>query len=121
MSALKQQMIVMMTSRNFILYKCNCPGKVHDVPYGIHQKIELQGHKFTCKICKQAITFFKNIPRKVKLMKQETRNYSLRMPLELKERLDNLSKNLSKPKSSIVREALEAYLNEIEDFSFKDR
>ncbi|EAH7508372.1 ribbon-helix-helix domain-containing protein [Campylobacter coli] len=40
------------------------------------------------------------------------------MPLELKERLDNLSKNLSKPKSSIVREALEAYLNEIEDFSF---
>ncbi|EEY5653019.1 CopG family transcriptional regulator, partial [Campylobacter coli] len=27
------------------------------------------------------------------------------MPLELKERLDNLSKNLSKPKSSIVREA----------------
>ncbi len=51
-------------------------------------------------------------------MKQETRNYSLRMPLELKKRLDNLSKNLSKPKSSIVREALEAYLNEIEDFSF---
>ncbi|EAH9680977.1 bacteriohemerythrin [Campylobacter coli] len=42
----------------FYLYKCNCPGKVHDVPYGIHQKIELQGHKFTCKICKQAITFF---------------------------------------------------------------
>ncbi|EMF1292494.1 ribbon-helix-helix domain-containing protein [Campylobacter coli] len=51
-------------------------------------------------------------------MKQETRNYSLRMPLELKKHLDNLSKNLSKPKSSIVREALEAYLNEIEDFSF---
>ncbi len=43
----------------FYLYKCNCPGKVHDVPYGIHQKIELQGHKFTCKTCKQAIKFYK--------------------------------------------------------------
>ncbi|MBT0863705.1 bacteriohemerythrin [Campylobacter coli] len=42
----------------FYLYKCNCPGKIHDVPYGIHQKIELQGNKFTCKTCKQAIVFF---------------------------------------------------------------
>ncbi|EAI0045886.1 hemerythrin family non-heme iron protein, partial [Campylobacter jejuni] len=25
----------------------------------IHQKIELQGHKFTCKTCKQAIKFYK--------------------------------------------------------------
>ncbi|EGK7561592.1 bacteriohemerythrin [Campylobacter coli] len=42
----------------FYLYKCDCPGKIHDVPYGIHQKIELQGNKFTCKTCKQAIVFF---------------------------------------------------------------
>ncbi|HEB9415806.1 TPA: bacteriohemerythrin [Campylobacter coli] len=42
----------------FYLYKCNCLGKIHDVPYGIHQKIELQGNKFTCKTCKQAIVFF---------------------------------------------------------------
>ncbi|ECO6998893.1 bacteriohemerythrin [Campylobacter jejuni] len=43
----------------FYLYTCNCPGKIHDVPYSIHQKIELQGHKFTCKTCKQAIKFYK--------------------------------------------------------------
>ncbi|PCM56862.1 hemerythrin family non-heme iron protein, partial [Campylobacter sp. BCW_8712] len=43
----------------FYLYTCNCPGKIHDVPYNIHQKIELQGHKFTCKTCKQIIKFYK--------------------------------------------------------------
>ena len=51
-------------------------------------------------------------------MKLNLKNFSFKMPAELKERLDNLSKNLSKPKSTIVKEALEAYLNEIEDFSF---
>ena len=51
-------------------------------------------------------------------MKQDVKTYSFRMPLDLKERLDNLSKNLSKPKSTIIKEAIEAYLNEIEDFSF---
>ncbi|WP_144674324.1 bacteriohemerythrin [Campylobacter jejuni] len=43
----------------FYLYICNCLGKIHDVPYNIHQKIELQAHKFTCKTCKQAIKFYK--------------------------------------------------------------
>ncbi|EOA7138919.1 CopG family transcriptional regulator [Campylobacter jejuni] len=47
-------------------------------------------------------------------MKRNVKTYSFRMPLELKERLDNLSK----PKSTIVKEAIEAYLNEVEDFSF---
>lgn len=51
-------------------------------------------------------------------MKRNVKTYSFTMPLELKERLDNLSKNLSKPKSTIVKEAIEAYLNEVEDFSF---
>ena len=50
-------------------------------------------------------------------MKTEMKNYSLKLPSTLKKRLDALSKNLSKPKSAIVREAIEAYLNEIEDFS----
>ncbi|EAL3694636.1 ribbon-helix-helix domain-containing protein [Campylobacter jejuni] len=45
-------------------------------------------------------------------MKRNVKTYSFRMPLELKERLDNLSKNLSKPKSTIVKEAIEAYLND---------
>ncbi|MCR2056355.1 bacteriohemerythrin [Campylobacter helveticus] len=43
----------------FYLYICDCPGKVHDVPYAIHQKMELQGKKFICKNCKQAIRFHK--------------------------------------------------------------
>ncbi|HDZ4945097.1 ribbon-helix-helix domain-containing protein [Campylobacter jejuni] len=51
-------------------------------------------------------------------MKHNAKTYSFKIPLELKERLDNLSKNLSKPKSVIVKEAIEAYLNEVEDFSF---
>ncbi|EAK0997221.1 ribbon-helix-helix domain-containing protein [Campylobacter upsaliensis] len=50
-------------------------------------------------------------------MKTKMTNYSLKLSPTLKERLDALSKNLSKPKSAIVREAIEAYLNEIEDFS----
>lgn len=41
----------------FYLYVCDCKGKYHDVPFGIHQKIEFQGVKFTCKNCKQAIRF----------------------------------------------------------------
>ncbi|SUW97100.1 ribbon-helix-helix protein, CopG family [Campylobacter jejuni subsp. doylei] len=51
-------------------------------------------------------------------MKHNVKTYSFRIPLELKERLDNLSKNLSKPKSAIVKKPIEAYLNEVEDFSF---
>lgn len=50
-------------------------------------------------------------------MKNEMKLYSLRLSTQLKKRLDKLSKNLSKPKSVIVREAIEAYLNEVEDFS----
>ncbi len=50
-------------------------------------------------------------------MKTKMTNYSLKLSPTLKERLNALSKNLSKPKSAIVREAIEAYLNEIEDFS----
>ncbi|MDO4674186.1 ribbon-helix-helix protein, CopG family [Campylobacter sp.] len=50
-------------------------------------------------------------------MKNEVKIYSLRLSAPLKKRLDRLSKNLSKPKSAIVREAIEGYLNEIEDFS----
>ncbi|MBS4313095.1 bacteriohemerythrin [Campylobacter vulpis] len=41
------------------LYICDCGGKIHDVPYTIHQKMELQGKKFICKNCKQAIRFHK--------------------------------------------------------------
>ncbi|EAH5878711.1 hemerythrin family non-heme iron protein [Campylobacter upsaliensis] len=41
------------------LYICDCAGKIHDVPYAIHQKMELQGKKFICKNCKQAIRFHK--------------------------------------------------------------
>ncbi|EDP7981087.1 bacteriohemerythrin [Campylobacter upsaliensis] len=41
------------------LYICDCVGKIHDVPYAIHQKMELQGKKFICKNCKQAIRFHK--------------------------------------------------------------
>ncbi|MBS4274883.1 bacteriohemerythrin [Campylobacter vulpis] len=41
------------------LYICDCEGKIHDVPYTIHQKMELQGKKFICKNCKQAIRFHK--------------------------------------------------------------
>lgn len=44
---------------HFYLYQCDCKGKIHDVPYAIHQKIELQGHKFNCKVCKKAIKFLK--------------------------------------------------------------
>ncbi|MBS4274884.1 putative transcriptional regulator [Campylobacter vulpis] len=50
-------------------------------------------------------------------MKTKMTNYSLKLSSTLKERLDSLSKNLSKPKSVIIREAIESYLNEIEDFS----
>ncbi|TEY02440.1 bacteriohemerythrin [Campylobacter sp. US33a] len=41
------------------LYSCNCKGKVHDVPYGIHNKIQNSGANFTCKVCKQPIKFYK--------------------------------------------------------------
>lgn len=43
----------------YYLYVCNCKGKIHDVPYGVHQKIEITSAKFTCKTCKQAIKFYK--------------------------------------------------------------
>lgn len=50
-------------------------------------------------------------------MEQKFKNCYFKIPIKLKKRLDNLSKNLSKPKSTIIREALEIHLNEIEDFS----
>lgn len=31
------------------LYTCECVGQMHDVPFGIHQKIQLKGVKFKCK------------------------------------------------------------------------
>lgn len=43
-------------------YTCECVGQIHDVPFGIHQKIQLKGAKFKCKKCKMAIQFYKNIP-----------------------------------------------------------
>ncbi|MEE6566221.1 hypothetical protein VWM73_09145, partial [Campylobacter coli] len=27
-------------------YTCECVGQIHDVPFGIHQKIQLKGAKF---------------------------------------------------------------------------
>ncbi|KAA6225041.1 MULTISPECIES: bacteriohemerythrin [unclassified Campylobacter] len=41
------------------LYVCECVGLIHDVPFGIHQKIQLKGTKFKCKKCKEAIRFFR--------------------------------------------------------------
>ncbi|EOI1796739.1 hemerythrin family protein, partial [Campylobacter jejuni] len=41
------------------LYTCECVGQMHDVPFGIHEKIKLQGKKFKCKKCKEAIQFYK--------------------------------------------------------------
>ncbi|MBM0636653.1 bacteriohemerythrin [Campylobacter sp. VicNov18] len=43
----------------FYLYTCHCPNKIHDVPYNIQQKIEFEGHNFTCKTCKESIKFYK--------------------------------------------------------------
>ncbi|EOH7943619.1 bacteriohemerythrin [Campylobacter jejuni] len=41
------------------LYICKCSGAIHDVPFGIHEKIKLQGKKFKCKKCREAIQFYK--------------------------------------------------------------
>lgn len=41
------------------LYICKCSGAIHDVPFGIHEKIQLKGVKFKCKKCKEAIQFYK--------------------------------------------------------------
>lgn len=51
-------------------------------------------------------------------MKKEAIAYTFRMPPKLKKRFDDLSKNLSKPKSVIVREALEKYFKDLESTSF---
>ncbi|EOH3956603.1 hemerythrin family non-heme iron protein, partial [Campylobacter jejuni] len=40
------------------LYTCECVEQMHDVPFGIHQKIQLKGVKFKCKKCKEAIQFY---------------------------------------------------------------
>ncbi len=40
-------------------YICECVGQLHDVPYGIHQKIQLKGAKFKCKKCNTAIRVHK--------------------------------------------------------------
>ncbi|EIM4088652.1 hypothetical protein LM895_000160 [Campylobacter jejuni] len=37
------------------LYTCECVEQMHDVPFGIHQKIQLKGVKFKCKKCKEAV------------------------------------------------------------------
>lgn len=51
--------------------------------------------------------------------KEDIQFFSFRLSASLKKRLDEMSKNLSKPKAAILREALELYLNEneLEDFS----
>lgn len=41
------------------LYTCECVEQIHDVPFEIHQKIQLKGVKFKCKKCKEAIQFYK--------------------------------------------------------------
>ncbi|HEC0843228.1 bacteriohemerythrin [Campylobacter jejuni] len=41
------------------LYICKCSGAIHDVPFGIHKKIKLQGKKFKCKKCREALEFYK--------------------------------------------------------------
>lgn len=41
------------------LYICKCSGAIHDVPFGIHEKIKLQGKKFKCKKCREALEFYK--------------------------------------------------------------
>ncbi|EOZ1355239.1 bacteriohemerythrin [Campylobacter jejuni] len=40
-------------------YICKCSGAIHDVPFGIHEKIKLQGKKFKCKKCREALEFYK--------------------------------------------------------------
>ncbi|KAA6224977.1 MULTISPECIES: bacteriohemerythrin [unclassified Campylobacter] len=47
------------TVAEFYLYTCDCAGKIHDVPYGIHKKIDIQGKVFTCKTCGASIRFYK--------------------------------------------------------------
>ncbi|WP_087703611.1 bacteriohemerythrin, partial [Campylobacter jejuni] len=39
------------------LYICKYSGAIHDVPFGIHEKIKLQGKKFKCKKCREALEF----------------------------------------------------------------
>ncbi len=41
------------------LYVCDCKGKMHDVPYKIHQEIQQGKGNFVCKQCKQNIKFHK--------------------------------------------------------------
>ncbi|ECL6403105.1 bacteriohemerythrin [Campylobacter jejuni] len=41
------------------LYICKCSGAIHNVPFGIHEKIKLQGKKFKCKKCREALEFYK--------------------------------------------------------------
>ncbi|EJO1483037.1 bacteriohemerythrin [Campylobacter jejuni] len=41
------------------LYICKSSGAIHDVPFGIHEKIKLQGKKFKCKKCREALEFYK--------------------------------------------------------------
>ncbi|EAL7651481.1 hemerythrin family non-heme iron protein [Campylobacter jejuni] len=40
-------------------YTCDCIGQMHDVPFGIHKKIQSDNAKFKCKKCKNPIKFFK--------------------------------------------------------------
>lgn len=41
------------------LYSCECMGTIHDVPFGVHQKIQNKGVNFKCKKCKKVIQFYK--------------------------------------------------------------
>ncbi|WP_139452950.1 bacteriohemerythrin [Campylobacter armoricus] len=36
-------------------YICSCPGKIHKVPYEIHQKISSSNASYKCKTCQEAI------------------------------------------------------------------
>ncbi|QWU79439.1 hemerythrin family non-heme iron protein [Campylobacter novaezeelandiae] len=40
-------------------YTCQCLGKIHDVPFGIHKKIQDSNAKFRCKKCNCIIGFLK--------------------------------------------------------------
>ncbi|TKX30315.1 CopG family transcriptional regulator [Campylobacter sp. MIT 12-5580] len=56
------------------------------------------------------------------MKKKEVKACYFRLPAKLKQRLDDLSKKTQNPKSKLIVEALEAYLenydNDGEDFSF---
>lgn len=38
-------------------YVCACPEKIHKIPHHIHERIETEGIRFVCKICKQVVKY----------------------------------------------------------------